>query len=208
MSLSTTTATAVAFLAFTAVASFPAEPRGARAEIVRVGPGRYRSVTKVQELRVEEAVTLDADDHLVSAYVRVEQPGHLPASMWLDRGASTVTVAQGTEVARLAAPTDAPWGYEPAVATALGAWVIARAAASGAPVRVVHPDRSELVPADQLLVATDDGAVAVVGDDAVRLDARFVESVELRARATTLSRTEASADRWVLTDAADDRYFF
>lgn len=207
MSLSTTTATAVAFLAFTAVASFPAEPPGARAEIVRIGPGSYRSVTTVQELRVEEAVTLDAEEHLVTAYVRVEQLGHLPAVMWLDRGTSSVTVAQGTEVTRLAPPADAPWVYEPPVATALGAWVVARAASAGAPVRIVHADRSELVPADQLLVATDEGAVAVVGEDAVDLDTRFVERVQLRARGISLVRTETSVDRWVLTDARAT-YFF
>lgn len=207
MSLTTTTATAVAFLAFTAVASFPAEPHGARAEIVRVGPGSYRSVTTVQELRVEEAVTLDADEHLVSAYVRVEQPGHLPRSTWLDRESCSVTVAQGTEVTRLALPADAPWAYEPPVATALGAWVVARAASAGVPVRVVHGDHSELVPVDQLLVPTDEGAVAVVADDAVSLDTRFVEKVELRARSTTLARTETSADRWVLTDEHAAHFF-
>ena len=212
MSLSTTSAAVFAFLTLTAVAStLPDEEAGARAEIVRIGPGIFRSVTSVRagtdRIRVDEEVTLDADEHLVRAYIRVDEQGLVPTSTWIDRTTSSVVVMRGAEITRLRAPADAPWVYAPpetathgAIATALGAWVVARAAAAG-PVRIVHPDRSELVPADQVLVTTDEGAVAVVGDDPVDLDARFATTAHLRSLGETLTRTEESANRWVLTGA-------
>ena len=213
MPLSTTSIAVLAFLTLTAVAStLPGEETASRAEIVRVGPGLFRSVTSVRartgRIRVDEEVTLDEDEHLVRAYIRVEEQGLVPTSMWLDRTTSLIVVARGAEVTRIRAPADAPWVYAPpetaargAVATALGAWVVARAASAAGPVRIIHPDRSELVPADQVLVTTDEGAVAVVGDDPVDIDARFVTTVHLQGLGATLTRTEQSADRWVLTDA-------
>lgn len=216
MSLSTTSVIALAFLTLTAVAStLPGEAAADRAEIVRIGPGIFRSVTSVHGVRVDEEVTLDGDEQLVRAYVRVEERGLVPTTMWLDRPTSMVVVARGAEITRTPAPADAPWVYAPpetaargAVATALGAWVVARAAATPGPIRIVHPDRTELVPADQILVTTDEGAVAVVGDDPVDLDARFVTTVHLPGLGATLTRTEESADRWVLTDALRGAGYF
>jgi len=145
---------------------------------------------------IDEEVILDDDDALVRAFTHVRGADG-ESSTWYEPRAGLVTTERGTVVTHKRVPSDERWVYGPVrapggepVGTPLAAWVTYRAAAHATRLRVVDPGGSELVPVDQLVVATEGGAVVLLGNDAIDVDATFVASLHVQATKTTFVRVD------------------
>lgn len=150
---------------------------------------------------VIEDVTLDARGRLERAEITVRPSCDAPAEKRLvvdpAHGEVQTTIAGNTTSRR--APTDAPWVYTPAGmgVTPVSAWVVARAAASGAEaMRSVDPalDATSLVPREQLSIATERGTTVIVGNDGADVDGSFVERVRMIDYGVTLVRVPSNAE--------------
>lgn len=135
---------------------------------------------------VDEEVTLDARGHLVHAFTRVREDGGLAESTWIERATDTVTIERGEDVRRFHPPTDRAWTYAAVsshgahIATPLCAWAAYRATEGAEMVRLVEGGTSTVLPADQLVVDTENGSTVAMGDEGVDVDARFIRTLHLK----------------------------
>ncbi len=136
---------------------------------------RWRGFTRAGSLTLTEDVTLDAAGHLVRAETRALDPvTHTDVRTYYDRATSSVVVASGGVTRLHVIEGGGPWVYGAvtthagAIPTRLAALVLYRAGHDAAAVRLVYAARgtSVRVPTDQVLVETERGLVAVLGDSA------------------------------------------
>lgn len=154
---------------------------------------------------VDEEIVLADDGTLVRAYTSVQENGE-ETRTWFDPRAELVTTAgkAGTRHDHVAAD-GAPWVYGPvhaahgeAIGTPLAALAAERASAHHPRLLRVAATGSQLVPVDQLVVATGEGTSTVlVGDDAIEVDAAGVRALHLGAADTTLTRAGAPGEEVV-----------
>jgi hypothetical protein len=122
---------------------------------------------------------ISADIALVSGEDEVEKRIHLDPAKGLVR----IDGRAGKSVWR--APDDAPWAYAPLtvdghegapIATPVAAWVTLGAVTAAPNARVIDVEgqRTDLIPADQLVVDDGEARFVVLGDEAIEADADFI----------------------------------
>lgn len=155
---------------------------------IALSPGARRCVV--------EDVTLDPTGRLVRAEIVVgDVCGAARDRVLIDVSRGAVTASGAPE---WRAPSDAPWIYAPevapgrTVATPVSAWVARRAAAVSPSLMMIELGRGEAwkVPADQVVVPTDQGVTVVMGDSGADVSDRFVDRVHFADTGVTLARGE------------------
>jgi hypothetical protein len=183
-----------------------ADPAGSVSRAQRVkGPSGAETLhgetvihTKDFHAVVVEDAALDATGALVWAEIAVARTPGVPPHQRarFDRTRGTVRLESYGATAEFSVPSDAPWAYLPlpdaawhAVSTPVSGWIALRA--STAPwVRLIRAGEftSDLVPRDQIAVATEVGTTVVLGCDGVDAGAGFIDRVRLAGLGVNLTR--------------------
>jgi hypothetical protein len=122
-----------------------------------------------------EEATLDEAGRLATADVWLSGPAvEEPTHVFLNPTRGVVELSAASRQIAWSVPSDLPWIWQPilstgaSLATPLSAVIALRAAADGRSVRSLELDtfHSHSVTADQVLVADEEAATVVLGDDA------------------------------------------
>jgi len=163
------------------------------------GAEALRGVTEVASaggaLHVVEHATIDAEGRLLRAEIIVTrgEGGAVEEHLVIDRAHGTVRAAAPGGPIEWHVPTDAPWALEPlarSAATPITAWIGARAAGSGASVRVIRADQrtSYRAPAEQVAIPHELGTTVILGEAVAEADAAFVRDVRSGDGGSALTR--------------------
>jgi hypothetical protein len=157
-------------------------------------------------LRIVEDAIVDRAGHLVRAEITVARGCDAPPDedAIFEPARGTVRVSGPGGTVEWPVPTDAPWAYGPVsraggqgVLTPVGAFLVMRAAAGAAAVRVIQTDASSsyLAPADQVAVVTESGVTVVLDTTSADADRSFIRSVDLPALGIAMARVEGPPDK-------------
>ena len=159
---------------------------------------------------IDEEIVLADDGTLVRAYTSLQENGEETRTWYEPRAELVTTTARAGTHHEHVPRGDAPWVYGPvhtargeAIGTPLAALAMERASQQRTRLLRVGPAGSQLVPVDQLVVATGENTSTVVlGDDAVDVDRIGVRSLHLHTGDGVLERTGDADDGIVRFRAA------